>query len=124
MNSKKEVIKTVDMIDKSKFSQGSDTIKTIRERLIAKHGEDYVVKGMAAIEKQREITDLLTNRRKMLKINQSDIANAMEISRNQVIRYEKHQQDPSLTKFLSLCDKLGVEISLIDKNTKEIMYHT
>lgn len=117
-------LQEVDYINDAKFDQGSDTVKEIRNRLIAKHGKENVERGMAAIEQQRTITDLLASRRKKLKINQNDIAQAIDVSRNQVIRYENHKQEPTLTKFLNLLDNLGLEISIKERDSNKELYHT
>lgn len=58
----------------------------------------------------------LQHRRKMLKINQRDLAEIAGVSPNTLYKIERGQANPTLEVLLKIADVLGLELTLQLKN--------
>ena len=58
----------------------------------------------------------IKNRRKMLKVTQSQLAELADVSINTLYKIERGQANPSLETLEKITDILGLEISLTVKN--------
>ncbi len=63
-----------------------------------------------------EIVEILKARRKELKMNQTQLAEAIGTKRQHIGQIESHERVPTITTLTHLCDALGMDIELMVKN--------
>ncbi len=65
---------------------------------------------------QKDIGEIIIERRKELRINQSHLSEVCEISKNTLYKIERGQANPSLKILTKILDVLGLEVSIKTKD--------
>lgn len=60
----------------------------------------------------KRIGSLIKERRKVLNITQTELADLAGISTNTVVAVERGQGDPKISTYLSICEVLGLEMEM------------
>ncbi|MBI9013828.1 MAG: helix-turn-helix transcriptional regulator [Clostridiales bacterium] len=109
---------------KMRNTSGSDSLKHIKKLLEEQHGEEVFNKAMKVAEIERDILDSLTLYRKQHKMTQKQLAEKIDTRPQQVSKYERAEQTPSLSAILKICEALGLELSLKSKENNEVIFHS
>lgn len=68
-----------------------------------------------------ELTALLASYRKNHNITQAELANQINLTQAQIARVETFSQPPTLQTINKIASGLGLELALVDKNTKKLV---
>lgn len=61
------------------------------------------------------LVGILKDRRKLLKITQEEMATKMEVTRHQIMRWEKGHQPPEFETVIKWADYLDLKITITEK---------
>lgn len=106
------------------FTNGTEALAKLREQLKYQHGEERFNESLKVARYERDLIDSITSFRKQHKVTQKDLAEAVNTKAQQISKYERAEQTPSLSVLLKLCDALGVELSLKSKEDQTVIFHT
>lgn len=108
----------------SNNAKGTDALTKLRQTLSDQHGEETFNEAMKVARIERDLLDSITSFRKQKKLTQQDLAEAINTKAQQISKYERAEQTPSLSVLLKLCDALGMELALISKEDQTVIFHT
>ncbi len=103
---------------------GTERLDHIKQLLKEQHGVVAFNEAMKVAEDERNILDSLTLYRKQQKITQKQLAEKIDTRPQQVSKYERAEQTPSLSAILKMCEALGLELSLKSKENNEVIFHS
>lgn len=110
--------------DNSNNAKGSEAITKLREKLLNQHGEDIFNEAMKIARFERELFDSITSFRKQNKLTQQALAEKINTKAQQISKYERAEQVPSLSVLLKLCDALEIDLILKSKKDQTVIFHT
>jgi|LGOV01.1.fsa_nt_gb ribosome-binding protein aMBF1 (putative translation factor) len=106
------------------LTNGTEALTKLRETLKNQHGEEKFNESLKVARYERDLLDSITAFRKKNKVTQQDLADQIKTKAQQISKYERAEQTPSLSAILKVCDALGVEITLKSKEDQTVLFHT
>lgn len=106
------------------YVEGNEALTKLHTMLNNQHGEVAFDKSLRAARLERDLIDSIVITRKRKKITQQQLAKSLETKAQQISKYERSEQIPSLSVLLKLCDALNLELSLTSKEDNEIVFHS
>ncbi len=118
--------KTLDTqeVQQNKMVSGTDRLLQLKTKLAEKHGEVVFNEAMRVATLEREILDSISSYRKQHKVTQKELAEKIDTKAQQVSKYERAEQTPSLSAVLKICEALGLELSLKSKENQDVIFHS
>jgi ribosome-binding protein aMBF1 (putative translation factor) len=107
----------------TKVTENKD-LTALKLLLSNQHGEVAFNNSMSVARIERELIDSITSFRKHRKITQKDLASNINIKAQQLSKYERLEQVPSMSALIKLCEALGIELSLKSKENETVIFHT
>lgn len=112
------------MANKDSFVEGNEALTKLRKLLNNQHGEVTFTDSLRVARVERDLIDSIVLTRKHKKMTQNDLAQILETKAQQISKYERAEQIPSLSVLLKLCDALNLELSLTSKEDQTIVFHS
>ena len=106
------------------FVDGNEALDVLKKSLYIEHGQADLDNSLRIAGLERELLDAIVRARKSNKITQKELADNLRTKPQQLSKYERGQQAPSLSVLLKLCDALNLELTLTTKETHTIIFHT
>lgn len=105
------------------LQNGTEALNELQKLLEVQHGKESFNLSLQVATLERDLIDSLTKHRKHQKITQKDLAIEIESNHQQISKYERTEQVPSLSAFLKMCGALGLEFTLKSKEDDTVIFH-
>jgi len=112
------------MANNSNFVEGNEALNKLQSMLNKQHGEAIFTDSLRVARLERNLIDSIVLSRKHKNLTQKDLAQFLDTKAQQISKYERAEQIPSLSVLLKLCDALNLELSLISKENQTVIFHT
>ncbi len=119
-----KAMETQNMANNDNFVEGNKSLTKLHNLLNNQHGETTFNDSLRVARLERDIIDSIVLARKHKKLTQKDLAQVLNTKAQQISKYERVEQIPSLSVLLKLCDALNLELSLTSKENKTVVFHS
>ncbi len=120
MNGKKKQTSTTH----DSFVEGNEALTKLQNLLNNQHGEPVFHDSLRVARLERDLIDSIVLARKHKKLTQKELAQVLATKAQQISKYERAEQIPSLSVLLKLCDALNLELSLTSKESQTVVFHS
>lgn len=104
--------------------EGNEALIKLRGLLQDQQGGAEFEESLKVARIERDLIDFITLARKHKKMTQGDLAKILDTKAQQISKYERSEQVPSLSVLLKLCEALNLEISIRSKDDKGMVFHS
>lgn len=90
---------------------GSEALTRLNHQLKDHHWENEFNTSYQLVQLERSLLDTIVSKRKKQHLTQKDLAEVMHTKAQQISKYERADQIPTISVLLKLCEALGLELS-------------
>lgn len=112
------------MANNDNFVEGNEALTKLQSLLNNQHGEATFNDSLRVARLERDLIDSIVLARKHKKWTQKELAQVLDTKAQQISKYERAEQIPSLSVLLKLCDALNLELSLTSKENQTVVFHS
>ena len=112
------------IVSNENFVAGNEVLAKLQGRLEDQHGEKFVTEELRIARLERDLIDSIIRARKYKKLTQKDLALILDTKAQQISKYERTEQIPSLSVLLKLCDALDLELCIRSKEDQSVIFHS
>ena len=110
--------------NKDNFVEGNEALTNLQSLLNDQHGKAVFNDSLRVARLERNLIDSMILARKHKKLTQKDLAKNLNTKAQQISKYERAEQVPTLSVLLKLCEVLNLELSLKSKEDETVVFHS